>query len=291
MSSPVLFDDLGKEYKDLNTKEFTEKVKVENTSVDDHTTFNVSVTKDDNHTTGQFQHKLKVPDHGVNTLTQYDTKNAFKFELSHADRLAKGLKAIGTFEMDFGKGKKSSKFAVEYKSNHFAFNASLNQDPIGSKTSALGAFVFGQSHPFGYFNAGLSASYTFGSKKPSAIAVALTNKLNAHLVSVHVRQTNEEQPGLKFTTSYFYKPKDNKNNLEVGAEVEKDIKNNDVSITAVSAFDLDGSSRVKAKVNTAGELQLALIHTISSNFKLSVASRFNLQTGHVKPGFTLTFNN
>jgi len=106
MSSPVLFDDLGKEYKDLNTKEFTEKVKVENTSVDDHTTFNVSVTKDDNHTTGQFQHKLKVPDHGVNTLTQYDTKNAFKFELSHADRLAKGLKAIGTFEMDFGKGKK-----------------------------------------------------------------------------------------------------------------------------------------------------------------------------------------
>jgi len=250
----------------------------------------VSVTKDDANTTGQYQHKLKLPDHGVNTLTQYDTKNAFKFELTQADRLAKGFKTICTFELDFFNGKKTGKVAVEYKSNHFALNTTLTHQFAG-KSSALGAFVFGHSHAFGYFSAGLETAYTFGASQPSSLAVALTNKLNSHSVAVNVRQTNAEQPSLKFITSYFYKPNDNKNNLEVGAELERDVRSNDVSVNAAAAFDLDVSSRVKAKVNTTGELQLALIHTVNPNVKLSLAGRFNLTTGHVKPGFTFTFNN
>jgi len=290
MSGAPLFVDIGKEYKDFNTKEYSDKVKAENTSVDGNSTFVVTVTKDDVNTTGQFQHKLKFPDHGANTLTQFDTKNAFKFELSHADRLAKGFKTIGTTELDLAKGKKTVKLGVEYKASHFTFNTTLTH-PWGGKTSALGAFVFGHSHAFGVFHGGIEAGYTFGTHQLSSLVVALTNKLNSHSITAHFRQVNSENPSLKFTTSYYYKPKETKNNLEVGGEIERDVSTGDVTIAGATAFDLDASSRVKAKVNTTGELHVAFIHTLSANFKLSLAGNLNLKTAAVKPGLTFTLNN
>jgi len=289
MSAPI-FADIGKEYKDLNTKEFSDKVKVENTSVDGNSTFVVTLTKDDANTTGQFQHKLKIPDHGANTLTQFDTKNALKFELTHADRLAKGFKTIATTELDLTKGKRTGKLGVEYKSNHFTFNTALTHN-WGGKTSALGAFVFGHSHHFGFFNGGLEAGFNFGTNHLSSLVVALANKLNAHNIVAHFRQVNSENPSLKFTTSYYYKPNESKHNLEVGGEIERDVSTGDVTINGVTAFDVDSSSRVKAKVNSSGELHLALVHTVNSHFKLSLAGNFNFVKRKVKPGKSFKINN
>jgi len=186
------------------------------------------------------------------------------------------------------KKSQTAKAALEYKSNLISVNTQLVA-PFGKGTSVSGAFVFGHSHAFGHFYAGAEANYAFATSKITALNVALANKLHHHILTVNIRQEHKENASLKFLTSYYYKPKDNKSNLEVGGELEKDVHSNDVGVHALFGFDLDANTRVKAKVNSHAHVHLVLQHTVNANLKINVG--LNFLAGHVKPGLSLTLNN
>lgn len=269
-NGPGLFSDIGKQTKDLLTRDYISDQKF---SISTYSTTGVallsSAVKNGGLSSGdvaaQYKYKNVLFDAKVDTASNISTT------LTVID-IVPSTKTIASFKLpDY----KSGKLEVQYFHEHAALTTAvgLNQSPavdisatIGTPNIAFGAEAsyIPASRNFVKYNAGVSL------KKPDSTAsVILADK------------------GDSLRASYLHHFNHLKRGTAVG-EISRRFSTNENTLTVGCSYAVDPHTLVKAKLDNNGNLGALLQHELKPKSLLTISGAFNTKAMEKTPRFGLS---
>jgi hypothetical protein len=288
MMIPCAFSDLGKAAKDLFDKDFslgliklTHKGKtIDNLDVSFSGTRVLNAAEGVNPISGHLEAKYKLPSRGLTLTEKWSTHNVITSDLVVEDVFVKGLKKSLELMFEPSTGKKSAKLKSDYKQKYVHFNMDVDlptKNPILSASLVLGCepkygFLAGIQGSFDTSNGTLSKyQYALGMDRGDLVLNTVLVNHNDLQASVYQRLNNQVETAA--TISYAHNTK--------------------VSRFGVATkYNFDKDTFVKAKVDTAGIVQVAYGFLLRGGFKMTLSGQFdgkNLDAGNHRLGLALDF--
>jgi hypothetical protein len=225
--------------------------------------------------------ELKFPKtNGVESSVTLDSANKLKATVSLADKIASGLKASLTTEVDAAKNDKVFKGGYEYKRPHLTLATTLNfpwkrevKDPEADGPSVTASAVVG--HDKYGVSGGAEAEFAVNTSTVKSANVTLLYKSGGFALTAFSRSQGGKKPSFICGGTFYSKLKiDALSNAEAAGEVAVDTKaeKDQVTITLGGAFDASKDARVAATLDTRGKLVAQLSHRLNSNTRLKIGT-------------------
>jgi len=281
--APPKFDDLGKEAKDLSTKNFHFGViKLEGKT---KTKNGVEFTTEGSHFTdtgnvnGSLETKFKYAEYGVTFSEKWNTENVISTNISIDDKIAKGLKV--DFDTTFAPvtGKKSAKVKTAYKQDYIHTTADVDFDFAGPTIKGSAVFAYKGWH------AGYQASYDTANSKMTANNASLTYKDGDFVIHSGINDAS------KYVGSVHHQVNDK---LSAAAVLQWTSGTKDPSsLTVAGKYVLDDDTFIKAKLDNNLRLGISYVQSLRPGVQLTMSSLINaksLENGGHKLGLSLNFD-
>jgi len=224
---------------------------------------------------GSLETKYKVPEYGLTFSEKWNTDNTLYTDVTHTDKLLKGLKL--TLEGSFAPqtGNKNGKVKVSYGQDLFQVNSDINLDLAGPVINAS-AVVGWEGWLAGYRTA-------FDTQKARLVtnnfAIGYTNKD----IAVH---TNVDD-GQQFNGSIYHKVN---SNLACGVQLSWASGSNATKFGIGTVYNLDKDACVRAKVNNGSQIGLGYQQKLREGITLTLSTLVdgkNFNAGGHKIGVAL----
>ncbi|KAL6952901.1 Voltage-dependent anion-selective channel protein 2 [Sarracenia purpurea var. burkii] len=266
---PGLFSDIGKNAKDLLTKDYVSDQKFSlSTSSDTGVAITSTAVKKGGLSTGDVAAQYQYN----NTLiaVKFDTESNISTTLTFVD-IVPSTKTIASFKLpDYNSGK----LEVQYFHPHATFTtaAALNQSPIVDLSATIGTPTIAFGAEAGYeTTAGKFTKYTAGisiTKPDSCASIILGDK------------------GDSITASYVHHLDQYKKSTAVG-EITRRFSRNENTFTVGGSYAVDSLTVVKAKLNNHGKLGALMQHELIPKSVLTISSEFDTKALDRTPRFGL----
>jgi len=287
MAAPPLYKNVGKQAKDLLTKDFEKNLpslKLE-TKAENEVALSVEGRRDPKtgeFTVDPFQYKYDFAEGGYSFVAKATSNRKLTGEFSVIDKLAKGLKVVTTVSTTLvNKPDQVPDNAVKLGLEYTRDNVSATSDfelvkrtanitgVVGNKTVAIGGEVevnLVDAAPSKYNGI---AAYTVGN---FVVTGSLRDKLNT------------------FGSSFYRKVNDN---TSLAGEFAFKFNNNDAIFVVGGQHKLDKDTSVKAKLSSDGVVSLSYIQQLRKNVRAVFSADINAlnlnKADAHKIGFGVTF--
>lgn len=281
--APPKFADLGKEAKDLCSKNFHFGViKLEGKT---KTKNGVEFTTEGSHFTdtgnvnGSLETKFKYADYGVTFSEKWSTNNVISTNISIDDKLAKGLKV--DFDTTFSPvtGKKSAQVKTAYKQDCCHVTGDVDFDFAGPTIKGSAVFAYKGWH------AGYQASYDTANSKLTANNASLAYKEGDFVLHTGINDAS------KYVGSIHHQINDK---LSAATLLNWTSGSKDPSsLTVCGKYLVDKDTFFKVKIDNSLRLGCSYVQSIRPGVQLTLSSLINtksLENGGHKLGLSLNFN-
>lgn len=277
--APPSYADLGRSAKDLFNQHYHFGIVKLDLYSRTPTGVEFTVNGVSNNDTGRVASSLEtkyfIKRHGITLKQKWNTDNILTGEVTAENYCLKGTKTGLSATFAPQSGKKTGKLTCGYKSLFFNLNNNVDFDYAGA--------VFNSSGVFGYMGwlAGLQVAFDPMKNKLSKSNFALGYQCPEFQVTGHL------DDGQEFNCSIYQKLDEN---LDTGINVAWSSNSNVAKFGLACHHKLDKETAVRAKVNSASQISVALIHRLRPGINITLsammdAKNFN-QGGH-KYGFGL----
>jgi len=279
MAPPPVYGDLGKQARDLFSKNYHFGIVKLDGKTKTKTGIEFSTTgtsfNDTGKVSGSFDVKYKLSDHGVTFKEKWTTDNNLNTEITSEDVLAKGLKLTAELSFAPQTGKKNAVLSAAFKGD--CFNSKTDLDYNGGSPLLNTSLVL--AHQGWLAGSQLGFDTTKSRLTTSNFAFGYTNDD----VVLH----SNVNDGQVFGASAFHKVR---SDLHAGVSINWNSTNNATQFGIGGIFIVDKDTSLRAKINNQGSLGLGLTHRLREGIDLTLcanidAKNFN-QGGH-KLGFGL----
>lgn len=264
--APPLFVDLGRSARDVFFKGYNFGfVKSDTTTKSGDIEFktNVAHSLQTGKLAGAVDLKYKIPQHGTTITERWNTDNVINMELLIDNKIMKGLKLVLDTSYAPFIGKRTGKVRAEYRHDKATLSGELKSDGLaGPVMTGAAVFSYNNMH-FGY-----QTGYdpTKGNVTHNHFGAAL----DVGDFSFH----SYVQNAAEFGGSVCHKV--NKE-LELAANMSWISGEQTTRFGVAAKYDLDRDTVVRAKVNNASQMAVALTHALKPNFKITVSAAVNMQ--------------
>jgi len=224
---------------------------------------------------GSLETKYKVPEYGLTFSERWNTDNTLSTDVTHTDKLLKGLKL--TFEGSFApqSGNKNGKVKASYGHDLVQVNSDVNLDLAGPVINAS-AVVGWEGWLAGYQSA-------FDTQKAKLVtnnfAIGYTNKD----IAVHTNVND----GQEFNGSIYHKVN---STLACGVQLSWTSGSSATKFGIGAQYNLDKDAVVRAKVNNASQIGLGYQQKLRDGITLTLSTLVdgkNFNAGGHKVGVAL----
>jgi len=224
---------------------------------------------------GSLETKYKVPEYGLTFSERWNTDNTLSTDVTHTDKLLKGLKL--TFEGSFApqSGNKNGKVKASYGHDLVQVNSDVNLDLAGPLINAS-AVVGWEGWLAGYQTA-------FDTQKAKLVtnnfAIGYTNKD----IAVHTNVND----GQEFNGSIYHKVN---STLACGVQLSWTSGSSATKFGIGAQYNLDKDAVVRAKVNNASQIGLGYQQKLRDGITLTLSTLVdgkNFNAGGHKVGVAL----
>lgn len=273
------FKDIGKACSDLLTKDYkVGKSTVElKTKTPNGITFTPTGTKSGDKFDGSCSAKGSI--FGIETEAKLDTKGLLSGTFEAVDSIYKGLTLKA--ECESGKSATLGKLdcTAEYKQDMLF--AKLAYDYFGSVAGVQ------LSTAYNALTMGCSADYSLKKSALTKYGLACQYVAPDFVVAAKIDEAIGKSDGQVYTCSYYHKVS---GDMQVGGEVKKPMKKNDLSLAFGCQYKLDKDTTVKSKVDSEGMLYASYKQKISKLTTMTLAAQIdtvNLSESKHKFGMVL----
>lgn len=277
--APPSYADLGKQARDVFNKGYNFGVWKLDCKTKTDTGVEFSTSGHSNQETGKvfgsLETKYKVPEYGLTFSEKWNTDNTLSTDVTHADKLVKGLKL--TFEGSFApqSGNKNGKVKASYGQDLVQVNSDVNLDCAGPIVNAS-AVVGWEGWLAGYQTA-------FDTQK----AKLVTNNFALGYTNKDIAVTTNVNDGQEFNGSIFHKIN---GNLSGGVQLSWASGSNATKFGIGAQYNLDKDASVRAKVNNASQIGLGYQQKLRDGITLTLSTLVdgkNFNAGGHKIGLAL----
>jgi hypothetical protein len=268
--APPTFADLGKQARDLFGKGYNHGlVKVETTTRGNengtvefktNTSHNLATEK----LAGNVDIKYKIPQHGLTLTEKWNTDGVLGTIVEINNQFARGLKATLDTSYTPNTGKRDALLKTEWANENVKVNANLTLigGPIANLSGVYShnGILFGVSNKYDLStNESKTTSVAFGYEHPSYVIHSYTND------------------GREFGGSVYHKVS---KNVELGTQLGWVSGESKLSYAVGSNYRISPDLILRAKVDSASNVGLGIVHSLSPNLKLYVSTLFGLTGGN-----------
>jgi len=244
--APPSYSDLGKQARDIFGKGYHFGLwKLDcKTKTESGVEFSTSghSNQDTGKVFGSLETKYKVPEYGLTFTEKWNTDNTLYTDVTHTDKLLKGLKL--TFEGSFApqSGNKNGKLKVSYGHDLVQVNSDVNLDLAGPVVNAS-AVVGWEGWLAGYQTA-------FDTQKGKLV----TNNFALGYTNKEIAVTTNVNDGNEFNGSIYHKVN---NTLGCGVQLSWTSGSNATKFGIGAQYNLEKDAVVRAKVNNSSQIGLS----------------------------------
>jgi len=274
--APPCFADLGKEARDVLSKNYCLGIVKLDLKTKSPLGFNFNVNGVSNNDTGKvtafLESKHTCKDYGLTLKERWNADNTLSTELTLDDPCVKGAKVGLNGFFAPASGRKNGALKLGYKNDLVHVKHDLNYDHAGA--SLLTSAVIGHQ---GYL-AGLQMGFDHSSNKISSTNVAAGYQTSDFAVTANVVNANEIQGNI------YQKVKPN---LETGITVGWATGAANTKFGVGCVYKLDCHTSVRAKVNNSSQIGLGFTHRLRPGINLTLSALIegkNLNQGGHKLG-------
>jgi len=277
--APPAYSDLGKQARDVFNKGYN--VGVWKLDVKTKTNTGVEFTtsghsnQESGKVFGSLETKYKVAEYGLTFSEKWNTDNTLSTDVTHTDKLLKGLKL--TFEGTFAPqtGNKNGKVKVAYGHDLVQVNSDVNLDLAGPVVNAS-AVVGYEGWLAGYQTA-------FDTQKGKLV----TNNFALGYTNKDLAVTTNVKDGQDFNGSIFHKVN---SDLNCGVQLAWTSGSNATKFGIGAQYALDKDASVRAKINNDSSIGLGYQQKLRPGVILSLSTLLdgkNFNAGGHKVGLGL----
>jgi len=277
--APPSYADLGKQARDVFNKGYNFGVWKLDVKTKTSTGVEFSTSGHSNQESGKvfgsLETKYKVPEYGLTFSEKWSTDNTLFTDVTHTDKLLKGLKL--TFEGTFApqSGNKSGKVKAAYGHELVQVNSDVNLDLAGPVVNAS-AVVGYEGWLAGYQTA-------FDTQK----AKLVTNNFALGYTNKDLAVTTNVKDGQEFNGSIFHKVN---SDLNCGVQLAWTSGSNVTKFGIGAQYNLDKDASVRAKINNDSHIGLGYQQKLRQGVTLSLSTLLdgkNFNAGGHKIGIAL----
>jgi len=277
--APPSYADLGKSARDVFNKGYNFGVWKLDVKTKTDTGVEFSTSGHSNQETGKvfgsLETKYKVPEYGLTFSEKWNTDNTLFTDVTHTDKLVKGLKL--TFEGTFApqSGNKTGKIKTAYSHDLVQVNSDVNLDLAGPVINAS-AVVGYEGWLAGYQTA-------FDTQKTKLV----TNNFALGYTNKELAVTTTVKDGSEFNGSIFHKVNPD---LNAGVQLAWTSGSNVTKFGIGAQYSLDKNTSVRAKISNDSLIGLGFQTKVKSGVLLSLSTLVdgkNFNSGGHKVGIAL----
>jgi len=277
--APPSYADLGKQARDVFSKGYNFGVWKLDVKTKTDTGVEFSTSGHSNQETGKvfgsLETKYKVPEYGLTFSEKWNTDNTLYTDVTHTDKLLKGLKL--TFEGTFApqSGNKTGKIKTSYGHDLVQVNSDVNLDLAGPVINAS-AVVGYEGWLAGYQTA-------FDTQKTKLV----TNNFALGYTNKELAVTTTVKDGSEFNGSIFHKVNAD---LNAGVQLAWTSGSNATKFGIGAQYALDNNTSVRAKISNDSLIGLGFQTKVKSGVLLSLSTLVdgkNFNSGGHKVGIAL----
>jgi voltage-dependent anion channel protein 2 len=259
--APPCFSDLGKQARDIFSKNYhvgTMKLECKTKTA---TGVNFTVNGVSNNDTGRvnafLETKYNIKKHGISIREKWNTENILATELSVEDQFVKGLKLSLDTSFAPQTGKKSGTVSTAYKNDHVHLNSDVDID--------LAAPQFHGAGVINYQNwlVGAKISHDFGKNQLTKSNIGLGYSLGDFIFHSNVID------GQEFGGCIYQKVNPQ---LESGMTLSWIAGTNETKFGLGCAYKIDDYTSVRAKVNNNSQIGLSFTHRLRKGIQLTLSA-------------------
>jgi len=265
MAPPPSYSDLGKQARDIFSKGYNFGFwKLDcKTKTDSGVEFSTSgsSSQETGKVGGSLETKYKINDYGLSLSEKWNTDNTLYTEVTHTDKLLKGLKL--TFEGSFAPhtGNKNGKLKASYGQDLVKIDSDVNIDLAGPTINASGVVGY-EGWLAGYQTA-------FDTQKTK---LTVNNFAVGYVCKEFAVHTNVND-GQKFAGSVYHKVN---NDLGCGVQLAWAAGDNTKTEFGIGAqYNLDKDAIVRAKVNNSSAIGLSYQQKLRDGITLTLSAKID----------------
>lgn len=271
--APPCFADLGKQARDIFSKNYHIGVVKLECKTKTSTGVNFTVSGTSNNDTGKvnafLETKYLVKDYGITIKEKWNTDNVLATQVSIEDQFLKGLKA--TLDTSFApqSGKKAGTLQTAFKNEHVHLNGDIDLDVAAPQLHGAGVIKYQN------WLIGAKLSHDLGKNQLTKTNVGVGYALGDFVFHSSVTDGHE------FGGCMYQKVNDK---LESGMTLSWTAGTNETRFGLGCTYKVDDDTSFRAKVNNSSQIGLAFTHRLKQGIQLTLSTlidgkNFN-QGGH-----------
>lgn len=259
--APPCFADLGKQARDVFSKNYNIGVMKLECKTKTSTGVNFTVSGTSNNDTGRVNASLETKylfkDYGFTIKEKWNTDNILVTELSLEDQFVKGLKLNLDTTFAPQTGKKCGTFKSAFKNDHVHLNGDVDIDTAAPQFHGAGVISYQN------WLAGAKLSHDFGKNQLTKTNVGVGYTVGDFIFHSSVTD------GQEFGGCMYQKVNDK---LESGMTLTWIAGTNETKFGLGCVYKLDDDTSIRAKVNNSSQIGLSFTHRLRKGIQLTLSA-------------------